>query len=187
MARISADRRSPTTLSGAERRLVAVALNYPLCGIHASALAADAGLEPAAAAPLIAALAGDGFLVDSPLLDIDADGQRSWTVGRFSEIRDAGIEPLPPPPEPPHDGPLPDWLHAGFWNHPDPGALWLPDDGDYVALRLLAEPKAGPRQRDWALRHLDTEVLIRARAVVDDATAASIDYEISVRAEPVPA
>lgn len=158
-----------------------MAQNYPLCGIHADALAEDAGLGAEAAAPLMSALADDGFLVEPPLVDVDACGTRCWTVGRFSAIRSAGIEASPLAPKERHFGPLPDWLHGSFWNHPDAGSLRLPEDGDYVAARLLAEPKAGRRQRAWALGHLDSGTLSRVKAYVDDWTARRIDHEIGLR------
>lgn len=174
-------RRAAAELSEPERRLLAVAQNYPLCGIHADALAEDAGLIAEAAEGFIAALAADEFLVEPPPADVDASGKRCWTVGRFNAIRDAGISAQPPPPKQPHAGPLPDWLHPSFWNHPDTGALRLPEDGDYVAARLLAEPKAGRRQRGWALAHLDSGTLDRVKAHVDDWTARRIDHEIDLR------
>ena len=168
-------------LSAAERHLLAVALNYPLCGIHADALAEDADLAATTAEPLIAALAADGFLLDSPLVDIDGDGKRCWTVGRFSEIRDGGIKPLRLPTPETHTGPLPDWLHASFWNHPDPATLRLPEDGDYVAARLLGDPSSGVRQQGWALAHLHLDVLQRVKPFVNEQTIRRINYEIDHR------
>ena len=178
-----ARRRLASDLNVAERRILAVALNYPACGIYADALAADAGLAPEQAAPVVGGLVEAGFLTEAPFVEVYPDGHRNWSTGRFTEIRDAGIEPLPPPPPTvaEYHGPLPCWLRDSFWHHPDSASITLPDDAEYVAAHLLTSPSVGLRQQRWALDHLPLNVLVATRPYVDDLTVLRIEHAVTAR------
>lgn len=52
---------------------------------------------------------------------------------------------------------VPERFWKSFWNHPDPSLLRLPDDGEYVASRMLNGP--WPDAAVWASVHLHTEAL----------------------------
>ena len=62
-----------------------------------------------------------------------------------------------------HVGRLPPEFWSLFWNHPDPSELSLPEDGDYIANRLLNGPSALAAL--WASVHLPTDALLACRAL----------------------
>ena len=62
-----------------------------------------------------------------------------------------------------HVGRLPPQFWSLFWNHPDPSELSLPEDGDYIANRLLNGPSALAAL--WASVHLPVDALRACRAL----------------------
>lgn len=90
--------------------------------------------------------------------------QRSvWTPAVHSpayQAAEAQIRHVKLPAQPPaevHTGTLPERFWSLFWNHPDPAKLRLPDDGDYIANRLLNGPSALAAL--WASVYLPSESL----------------------------